>query len=173
MSIKIKNAVSLITLVLCLFTAGCSKLEEGGYLTPRATTSKYLRTSAANLRVNTRKPGFPTYYFLSLEVLDSLDQGAFLEVQFENPSDPKNPIIVTRDLLPKQRKIDIESPEVHGLEPYQGYIMLVHIYDNKAKANLLGTHRQVIQSITDQAKVEKMVAQNETKYIVPLQRSNR
>lgn len=139
---------------------GCAGLEEGGFLTPPPATSKYFRTAGAGFGMDTGKPGIETTYFLDLEVTNGLENGAYLEAHFEDPSKKNIPIVVTQKLNPGEREIIFQSPEIHGLKSFEGYVTEVFIYDNERKDNLIGKHRQVIQSIIDEAELQRRIQQS-------------
>ncbi|GEM_PF-3786946 len=142
---------------LIVMLTGCAGLEEGGFLTPPPATSKYFRTTVAGFGMNTGKPGIEITYFLDLEVINGLENGAYLEAHFEDPSSRSVPIIVTQKLNPGEREVEFRSPEIHGLKSYEGYVTEVFVYDNERKENLLGKHRQVIQSIIDEAELQARI----------------
>lgn len=145
----------LMILFLAFLLTSCASLEEGGFLQPQPVASKYLYTKGAGFTFTAGDPN-SVKYSIWLEILKPFKNGSFLEVQFENPSDKRSPIIVMRDIKPEDKEISLESPPIYGLRSYEGYVVEVYIYDNADKKNLLGIHRQVIRSIMDQSQMEKI-----------------
>ncbi len=154
-----KKCLVIVGFVVIL--TGCASLEEGGFLTPQPVTSEYFKTTMGGFNLDTGKPGIESRYAIALDVLKSLPKGVLLEFVFENPENTKLPIVVNRKAEPQETEIYVESPEVNGVQSYQGYVILVNVYEDETKQNLIGTHRQVIQSIYDEATVRRMIKRNE------------
>jgi hypothetical protein len=133
---------------------GCSTLEKGGWITPSAVTSKYFKTAVAGFDIHRGQPP-EIRFMIDLEPLQPMPNGLFLEVQFENPLDPKNPFIVTKQVAPADERVFVRSPLVEGLRAAEGYGIKVLIYDSEKKGSLLGIHEQVVHSDIDQRLFKK------------------
>ncbi|MCA9401060.1 MAG: hypothetical protein KC713_05500 [Candidatus Omnitrophica bacterium] len=144
--------------VISFLLSGCATLEKEGVLTPQPTRSEYFHTMGAGFTLTARDPN-SIKYIISLDVLKSREEDVFIEAQFENPSSPKTPIIVTYILQPEESSFTLQSPSVYGVKYYEGYVIDVFIYDDSTKTNLLGKHRQVVQSIIDQNKINEILKQ--------------
>lgn len=148
----------LYLLIILLLCGGCaSMLEESGFLTPSAVTSEYLKTDMAGFNVKAGEVPFSPNYFISLQKLKPIPEGTFVVIKFENPSDRKNPIIVEKEIEGDEERLDFTSPTVSGLQSYQGYYIEVTLYKSKDMAEVLGTHRQVIQSLIDERAMNRML----------------
>lgn len=144
--LNIKQILQLFVILLLL--SGCAALEKGGFLTPPPTQSEYFHTTGAGFTL-TAGDTDSIKYIISLDVIKPREEDIFIEAQFEDPSSPRTPIIITYTLQPEESSFTLQSPPVYGLRSYEGYVIDIFIYDDSSKSNLLGKHRQVIQSIID------------------------
>jgi len=78
-----------------------------------------------------------------------LPEHAFLEIFYENPEDPSNPIRQERELTDDDREtIVLLSQPVKGVKPRM-YEIAIHVYKDRSKAEKLGEHHQMCQSVFD------------------------
>lgn len=155
------NTKQLLQLFAILFLfIGCAALETGGFLPPSPTQSEYLYTTGAGFSFIAGNPD-SIQYIISLNVMKSRERDLFIEARFEDPSSPKNPIIITYTLQPEELSFMLKSSPVYGLRSYEGYVIDIFIYEDSTKTNLLGKHRQVVQSIIDQNRIDKNLKQKE------------
>ena len=150
---NIKQILQLF--VISLLISGCAALEKGGFLIPPPSQSEYFHTTGAGFTLTAGDPD-SVMYIISLDAIKFREKDIFIEVWFEDPSSPKTPIIITYTLQPEESSFTLKSPPVYGLRSYEGYVIDIFIYEDSTKANLLGRHRQVVQSIIDQNKFNKI-----------------
>ena len=76
-----------------------------------------------------------------------------MEVIYENPEDPSNPITQERELTEEDREtIVLLSPTVKGVKPRM-YEIAIHVYKDRSKAEKVGEHHQMCQSVFDTDKI--------------------
>ena len=143
----------IFALLVVLLLSGCATLTEMNLLTPNAVTSEYFVTDNAGFLFD--KQAKSVKYILGLKVLKEFNKGAFLEISFENPMDKNVPIVLTSDLLHNEKEVDIKSPNIKGLQGGHNYEIVVYIYTDASKKELLGRHRQLVQSLFDTKVIEK------------------
>lgn len=92
-------------------------------------------------------------YVLTLAPADGLERSALVEVGFENPNDPRDPLRVRRPIGPADEEIRIESPPAGGFgcRPYR---VAMAVYDNETRERMVGVMRIVVSSIIDTSVVE-------------------
>lgn len=126
-----------------------------GPLPPNAT-SEYLATKGTGISYDFNSGRLVAKYWISVQARSDIPVGAYLEFRFENPADQGNPFIVSRTVrVTRNIKDDVLSawsPEVEGLK-CRNYEVLVEVYESEKKARLLGSHRQLIQSRVDTARI--------------------
>jgi len=101
--------------------------------------------------------GLELHYTLSLEPSKPIEQPTKLKVTFQNPEDKSKPLVATQEVAAGAISIKIESPPIWGLRPRNAYEVVVRAYDSAG--TLLGTHRQLIQSMIDTRRLERGKAQ--------------
>ena len=112
---------------------------------PANTRSKFLRTTGTGLLFGKNNRG---RFTLTLETHDELARGSYLEVCFPDPSNPARENVVGK-VVPKQRsKMLFDSPESDQFRCWN-YEVLVNVYRDSTKSELLDTHSQFIQSRYD------------------------
>jgi len=126
---------------------------------PPNATSEYLATKGTGISYDFNSGRLVAQYNISVQARPDIPVGAYLEFRFENPADQGNPFIVSRTVkVTRNIKDDvliIRSPEVEGLK-CRNYEVLVEVYESEKKTKLLGSHRQLIQSRVDTARVHSM-----------------
>jgi hypothetical protein len=118
---------------------------------PDNTVSKYLETLSTSVFGNPkqRSAGFS----ISLRARKGLPAGAYLEVHFPDPSDLDKKNIESKVLAAGETEAFFTSPENRDIKCWN-YEVLVYIYRGDSKTKLLGTHRQVIQSRINYARIK-------------------
>lgn len=115
---------------------------------PPQTTSTWLQTTGADISydVKTRTGQF----YLTLRALDDLPAGAFIEARFPVPDNPSVSTSDATELRFPRATIRLLSPPSARFRCWN-YEVVVSIYSDRSKSELLGTHTQVIQSRIDMA----------------------
>jgi hypothetical protein len=86
-------------------------------------------------------------YYITVEFLNPLPAGAYLEAHFEDPRDSSLAVMTgARDISPTQ--MTFRSLEVRGLK-CRNYWSDVHIYSDDSKTKELAAHVQWIQATFD------------------------
>jgi len=112
---------------------------------PDNTTSEYLRTTYTGLRFGNNNRG---RFTLTLETRDGLARGAYLEVHFPDPSIPARENVVGKEVPAERSEMRFDSPESDQFRCWN-YEVLVNVYSDSSKTELLDTHSQFIQSQYD------------------------
>ncbi|RMH17565.1 MAG: DUF4124 domain-containing protein [Gammaproteobacteria bacterium] len=119
---------------------------------PPNTSSKYLETIGSGYLIKADRMAFS--FSISLKARRGLPYGAYLEARFDNPDEPDKPFVVGISRRGAQRKMTIMSPEFRNLR-CRNYQVLISVYRGKSKSDLLGKHRQMIQSRINVDRIKK------------------
>lgn len=120
---------------------------------PPNTSSEFLTTTSTGVLYSFRSGRVISQYSISLKANPEIPAGAYLDAHFENPLDVSKPMVVGKRINVSERGIkedifQILSPEFEGIR-CRNYEILVNVYSNDKKDNLLGRHRQFVQSRVD------------------------
>jgi hypothetical protein len=118
---------------------------------PSNESSEYIETFATGILFDTQK--LAGQFNITLKAKQRLPFGAYLEAHFENPTNPKDPIIVGKLRQGGEQKVVVLSPELKGFKCWN-YQVVVQVYRGKTKEKFLGTHHQRIQSRVNLDKVK-------------------
>lgn len=124
---------------------------------PDNAVSEYMRTLSTGVSCEWREQPRPLHTFtLRVQVRQDVPVGAFLEAEFENPKDPARPLLATATIeatgFPeiKQDSVFFISPKIDTIR-CKNYDATVRLYRTRESRELLGIHRQLIQSRMDSA----------------------
>ena len=120
-------------------------IDRLGSLPPQ-TSSNYLQTTGADISYDVK--GRTGRFMLALKALDNLPAGAFIEASFPDPANPASSNSDAAELKFPRATIRLQSPR-SGRFSCWNYEVVVSVYSDRSKSELLGTHRQVIQSRID------------------------
>jgi hypothetical protein len=120
-------------------------LERLGQL-PVNQLSLYLETRGADLAYDLEN--FSGQFILALRARDNLPRGSWLEVLFPHPANPDHKNVASKELRMAGATLRFRSPMSRDLKCWN-YEIEVLIWRDRSKSDLLGTHRQVIQSRAD------------------------
>lgn len=121
---------------------------------PENAASEYLTTTGSGVLIdfNGSRPKFS--FHLSLQARDDIPVGTYLMAHFENPANPGAAMVVTEQIKlagaanAKQVGLVLRTPEFDMIR-CKNYEVLVDVYRRESSRQLLGTHRQLIQSRVD------------------------
>jgi len=118
---------------------------------PDNTLSEYIETVSTGIAA---KPGkLSAQFTIGLKARRGLPAGAYLEVHFPDPADLDKKDIESKVLASGETEAFIMSPAHRDIKCWN-YEILVYVYRGDSKTKLLGTHRQVIQSRVNYARVK-------------------
>lgn len=120
-------------------------LEALGPL-PENAISTYLETLGADLTFSF--DDLTSQFALTLRAREGLKPGAYLEVNFPDPADPSKTSMVSRTLAKERLSVQALAPKSASLKCWN-YEVEVLLYADGSKTELLGSHRQTIQSRFD------------------------
>jgi len=109
---------------------------------PPNNVSGFLKTTGANFKLNSQT--LRGNFVLFLEARENIPEGAWVEAAFPSPSDINKFDFVGKSVGPNQ-KFMLESPSTRDLKCWN-YLVQVGVFSDSSKKNLIGIHRQVIQS---------------------------
>jgi hypothetical protein len=127
--------------------SGCTGiLEESDLLIPRPAVSEYFKTGGAGF-IGTAQGGRLTNvkYALTLRLEKEIRNKIYLKICFDNPADHEVPICIEDDVSKGDSEIIIKSPIVYGLVDRKSYAVVVSVYSDPGKTQLIGNHRQLIR----------------------------
>lgn len=140
----------LLSSFLLLGLAGCSTNNQFAAnlgLTPSAAKSEYLRTKGAGFTITRADGTSPASckYAVIVQPAKPLSGPLYLRTQFENPARPKEPYVVDSEMAQDAGRLVLNSPPVHGLQPYTNYKIEILIYDSADRTTQIGKHTQWVQ----------------------------
>ena len=112
---------------------------------PENTVSEYLETLGTGSTTKTRDIPISGQFTIQLQVRKSLPAGTYLEAHFPDPSNFANKDIESKVLTAGETEVLFISPSHTDIKCWN-YEILIYIYRDKSKVELLGTHRQYNQS---------------------------
>jgi uncharacterized protein DUF4124 len=131
-----------------------SRAAPGGPLgpLPQNVASEYLTTTGSGVLIDF-KGSRPRFSFnLILQARNEIPVGTYLMAHFENPANPGAPMVVTEQIKlakgVKETGLVLRTPEFDMIR-CKNYEVLVNVYRSESSRQLLGTHRQLIQSRYD------------------------
>jgi len=113
---------------------------------PENVSSEYLETVGADLTFDMKK--LLGQFYLSLKASKILPRGAYLEAHFPDPANPDRENVVGKEVGVAGSTLRLLSPKSGEFRCWN-YEVEVLVYRDKTGAELLGTHRQAIQSRMD------------------------
>ena len=88
-----------------------------------------------------------TRYAISFELLKSYPEPTFVVAEFENPVEPHRPFRTEKLVPPGLRRVDIQSPPVHGLTVGTNYRVAFRWYSDERQTTQIGELNQLVQWI--------------------------
>jgi hypothetical protein len=120
---------------------------------PDPTSSPYFTTSGGGMIFLPETDPPTPAYTLSLDIKRPISAGAVAVAEFENPSTSSNPtsntavfkvVSATHVFKPNEKRISFISPKLRCVNNGQNYRILVTLYSNAKRTQVLGTHLQAI-----------------------------
>ena len=127
-------------------------LDQLGPL-PDSESSEYLTTTGTGILMNTQE--LVGQISISLKAKPRLPRGAYLEAYFPNPVSPSNPAVIGEVFEIVASEVVILSPESKGFKCWN-YEVVVFVYRDTSKGELLGIHHQTVQARVDMNKVRNV-----------------
>jgi hypothetical protein len=123
---------------------------------PEYTTSVYLRSIHAGIgyytHAETGMQDVSGEFHLELKARENLPRGSLLEVDFPRPERPDSKSTQTRKVIHNRQEFRFVSPRSSAFKCWN-YEVEVKVWKDRNRTELLGTHRQLIQSRNDLALV--------------------
>lgn len=115
---------------------------------PKPAESKMLFVKGAGFNVEAGHPEGTTYQ-LMLNVKDSGTPPFFIEAEYENPSDIKNPFIETQAVSGGQETIQLTSKnfDFNSLKEGKFYTVKINVYTDQSKSNLMDVLTQKVCAV--------------------------
>ena len=128
-------------------------LNELGPL-PENTVSNYLETLGTGFTQNSKTPNL-SRFTIRLQFKRSMPRGAFIEVHFPNPEDLERKDVVSKVIKAGEKSDVFMSQEYEGIKCWN-YEILVYVYRDKARTELLNVHRQIDQSRINYSRIKTL-----------------
>ena len=124
---------------------GLAVLSLAGSLpaAPNATKSEYLRTTGAGISIAGGDE--PLFYSLMLRVRVDRDEPIYLEVLYERPGKPDEPMVSREVIEPDDDSVFLESKRFQGIENGETYRVIVILYSDEARENEISRHIQDVE----------------------------
>lgn len=119
---------------------------------PEPVTSEYFKTSSAGLVLDLKRREFR--YVLGLEILKPFSAPVVAQVEFEDPRDPDNPLIVLAEIDPGEEKLSVKSPAVSSPQKDKYYKIDVSVFKRPDKKELVARHSQKILSVVNEESID-------------------
>jgi hypothetical protein len=120
-------------------------LEALGPL-PENASSRFLKTTSTGISINLAATA--AQFSLHLKARSWLDAGAVLEAVFPDPANPGKDLVAVEVVSDPAADIFLMSPPSSGFR-CRNYQVVVHVYEDSTRNQLLSSHHQVIQSRID------------------------
>ena len=119
---------------------------------PEPVTSEYFKSSLAGLTLDLPKKEIK--YILGLKIIKPFPEPVFAEVTFENPADAARPVVASAVINPKDDRFSIISMPVSSPQKNTYYTILVRVYKDQTKKELVAEHSQKILSILNDESID-------------------
>lgn len=133
---------------MSLMLAACSSL-----LTPRPVDSEYFTTLGGSFLMTLGKNPSKTYE-INLLIKKDLPDNTYAVIEFENPENKtlpyisEGPIKEIKNIFTGHYKnvLVLTSPHVTGIKPHTNYGIIISLYSDKSKQELVTRHQQWVSS---------------------------
>lgn len=148
--------LKILFLVFLLLIAACKYVFAGG--APEPVRSEYFLTKIAGLTLDLKQKEIK--YILGLQILKPFPAKSFVEVSFDNPSDPQKPLITNAFVDPQDKELLVYSPAVQNSEKGKYYKIEARVFTNEKKRDLIAEHTQKILSAVDKGSLDTWLSLN-------------
>jgi hypothetical protein len=100
------------------------------------------------------KPPTPGYA-LTLDLRQNIPAGAVAVAEFENPANSSKPLSATYVFKANEKRITLISPNLSCVINGRNYRILVTLYSDAKRTQILGTHEQSINFTVAPTQVEQ------------------
>lgn len=126
-----KHRLVLVTLGLLTMS-----LMASGAKMPDPAVSKYVTTKGAGFNISEGR----LFYTVNYKLNQTFTEKIFITIEFENPSDRNNPLIVNMEIAAGEKSISLKSPEVTAIKNNTTYKIVLKLYNDAAHTDLFATH---------------------------------
>ena len=139
------NRIFLIAMLAALL-GGCATERESN---PAPESSSYFVTRGAGFRVQVDAAQNLTSvrYEIVLGLTAQHAGPLYLRTLFENPLDTRRPFVVDTVVEPGTRQVELESPDITGLESGKTYKIMTGVFGAPARQRELGFHVQPVRFV--------------------------
>jgi hypothetical protein len=139
----------IFTIMVALLLTACASVSS----IPKPEKSEYFTTLGGGF-VTTRGNPPTQKYGVNLVITKDLPENAYAVVEFENPADRTNAIMIEgsveeiKKMMPSAfpNVMVLTSPVVHGVSRHTNYAVIVSIYSDSSKNSLAARHTQRVNS---------------------------
>lgn len=137
---RVTRTVALVFAVALLASCGITP--------PTPAESEYFRSLGGGF--NFDRDTKMASYGITIVSKGKVASGNVIEARFENPAGGED-LIQTRVVAEGESQFVFTSPPVEGLKAYSNYGIEFVLYETSAQDKVLGTHKQQLQNIINQA----------------------
>lgn len=121
---------------------------------PDATKSRYFQTVGAGFSGEIDVPGM--YYALTLDIRRKIRKPMRVEVLFQDPGNPEEPLQVAAELQPGQEVLVLQSPPIFQAENGKNYSVTLLLFEDSSEEEPVSEHVQLVQFMLDPAIAARM-----------------
>jgi len=118
-----------------LFLTTILLIASGKYVfagvAPEPVKSEYFLTKIAGLTLDLKQKEIK--YILGLQILKPFPAKSFVEVSFDNPSDPQKPLITNAFVDPQDKDLLVYSPAAQNPQKGKYYKIETRVFTNEKK----------------------------------------
>ena len=108
-------------------------------LPPKPATTEYVKTEGAGFAIEKKKD---VNYGITYTLLKSIGDSPSIKIEFENPDNTQESIIVEKTINPNEKRLVISSPLLSCIENDRTYQVILSLYSN---GKLVSTHKDNVQ----------------------------
>lgn len=106
------------------------------------TKTEYLKTTGAGFSIDPSAAAL--YYSMSYQIRKNLKAPLYVSIQYQNPENSGKPFVQSAIFKPKQKVFRTESPTFKRIKNNRSYEVLIKLYDDEGRKNLISQHSQQV-----------------------------
>jgi hypothetical protein len=118
------------------------------------TKTEYLITIGAGFSIDRSAGGL--YYAMSYQIRKNLKAPLYVSIQYQNPNNSDSPFIRDAIFKPKQKVFRTESPAFKAIKNNHSYNVLIKLYEDEDRKNLISKHSQKVYFSVPEKLVAKL-----------------
>jgi len=143
----------IIGMIVCTAAlAGCASTNAKGDVQPKMppnAESEYLKTVAVGISLNGNVEPTEIKYAITLKARKPLPESAIAVLKFENPDPRAAAVEALYEPKPDQKEMFVLSPSVACIVNQRYYRVVVTLFADHKRRDILGTHEQMVAFFMD------------------------